>query len=91
MLVQWMPYLRIDYGFNKPKSLQIGKARFLADSDETWRNATGLPRPDYLRMFRDFPTVPQGEVGDPIHGTLIVCEDEEWLARHADAAVAILY
>jgi hypothetical protein len=91
MLIFWMPYLQISYGLNKPKSLQIGKAQFLPDTDQTWLDITALPRPGYLKNFRDFPSLTDGESGDPIYGTILVSDDQEWLIRHADTAVAILY
>ena len=90
MLVQWMPYLRIHYGHGKPKELAVGSARFIPDTPENWLNETGQPRPQYLELFKDFPAI-DSEVGDPAYGTLALSDDDDWLERHTETAVAVLY
>lgn len=91
MRLIWMPYLRVAYGFNRPKELQIGNARFLPDTDDVWQSETGQARPEYLRLFRDFPPVSNNGAGDPIYGTVVVSSDEGWLDQHIETAIAILF
>ena len=91
MRIGWMPYLEIAYPPRGSKVLEVGKVRFLADSDEVWANEIKRQRPDHLQMFRDFPPVTSKEPGDPIRGTVVLCEDVEWLNNFLDEAVAIVY
>src|ERR1700683_1395927 len=91
MRIGWMPYLEIAYPLRGPKVLEVGKARFLPDSDEVWANEIKAPRPGHLKMFRGLPPITSKEPGDPIRGTLVLCEDQSWLRTFLDEAVAVVY
>lgn len=91
MRLCWLPYLKISYGFGQPNEISIGKARFVSDTDENWMSETKRSRPEYLKIFRDFPPVVDGEKGEPIYGTLVFCDDEDWLSQHIESAISILF
>lgn len=91
MRIGWMPYLELAYPLRGPKVLEVGKARFLPDSDDVWANEVKRPRPSHLNMFREFPPVTSDEAGSPIRGTIVLCEDEDWLKAFLDEAVAVVY
>jgi hypothetical protein len=91
MRIGWMPYLEIAYPLRRPKVLEVGKARFLPDSDEVWANEIKRPRPNHLQIFRDFPPVTSDEQGDSIRGTVVLCDDETWLRNFLDEAVSVVY
>ncbi len=91
MRIGWMPYFEIAYPLRGPKTLEVGKAHFLPDSDDVWANEVERPRPKHLNMFRNFPLVASDEPGAPIRGTVVLCEDHEWLERFLDEAVAVVY
>jgi hypothetical protein len=90
MRIGWMPFFEIAYPHRGPKVLEVGKARFMPDSEAVWANEIKRPRPAHLNVFRDFP--PTGkESGDPIRGTVVLCEDEAWLREFLDEAVSVVY
>lgn len=91
--VAWMPYFAVAYPEGHPKEIVIGKARLLPDNDDSWRAVTGGPRPRFLDIHRDFPTLTSDglEVGQPLRGTLIYSDDSQWLQQHLDSLTAVVF
>ena len=62
-----------------------------AVSPTTFLPRTQRPRPKYLDIHRDFPAAESTHLGEPLFGTLVRADDDQWLSDHIDEAVAILY
>tara|TARA_R110002124_G_scaffold176992_2_gene344989 strand:+ start:290 stop:1663 length:1374 start_codon:yes stop_codon:yes gene_type:complete len=86
-----MPYCRLAFTSNGQNELQIGNAIIFEDSEENWQDQLGVERPEHLKIHRRFPRVNSDVAGDCLYGTIIHSEDEEYLRRHIDEIVAILY
>lgn len=87
----WMPYLKIVDKNRTQQPITIGKARFLPDNDTVWQREVGRPRPEFLKIFREFPRPSTNSPGDPIYGTLVLSDDKGWLEQYFDEAVAVVY
>ena len=90
-MIYWMPYCRLAFTSYSQTELQIGKAILFEDTDENWQNRLGVERPEHLKIHRRFPRINSDVAGDCLYGTIIYSEDEEYLRRHIDEIVAILY
>ena len=90
-MIYWMPYCRLAFASYGQTDLQIGNALIFEDSDENWQNRLGVERPEHLKIHRGFPRINSEVAGSYLYGTIIYSEDEEYLRRHIDEIVAILY
>ncbi|KAA0139166.1 hypothetical protein FYZ48_11030 [Gimesia chilikensis] len=91
MMIYWMPYCRLSFASYGHTELQIGSAIIFEDSDENWRGRLGVERPEHLKIHRGFPRINSEVAGSYLYGTIIHSEDEEYLRKHIDEIVAILY
>lgn len=97
-LVYVLPRVRIVTGDAKRKVVNVGKAQFWPDEDETWNHTLRKVRPRWLDVFRDFPIVyslQQEQVAESepsvARGTLLISDDDDWLKRYVENLIPIAY
>ena len=89
-LVYVLPRVNVSsmrYGEN---SVSVGDAHFWPDQPKTWSDVLGLPRPEWLDVFRQFPGIIRKE-SSPARGTLLIAEDDMWLQQNISRIVAVLF
>ncbi len=91
MLLYWMPYLQLSYPHWGRREFRIGQAIFFEDTPQNWTSIVQRPRPKHLEIHRDFPAKEIEKVGDPLFGTLVRSDDDNWLTDHIDESVAVLH
>ncbi len=90
-LVYVLPRVRIRNGNKKHKMVAVGKAQFWPDEDETWLKVVGKARPRWLDIYRQCRPYIGEEEPKVARGTLVISEDDEWLAKNIQNAVPTLY
>ena len=97
-LVYVLPRVRIISGDAPRTFVKVGKAQFWPDEEESWKNAVCEARPRWLDIYRDFPCVCptlEAQVAEPepgvARGTLIISDDDDWLKRHVENLVPVVY
>lgn len=87
--VLWFPYLR----FKLPTTgvIHLGKVQIRNDSQGIWSQVLGMERPAWMSCFRDFNRIGSNEYGDPVYGSFVTADDEEWLRVHYKKLVSIIY
>lgn len=90
MRVMWMPYLIIG-GMRGVDCVKVGNANVYKDSEEVWKSVIGISRPQFLNIYRMFPPVTLDREGDPVHGTVVIAGDDEWILEYGDEVASILH
>lgn len=83
-LVYALPRVRITTNAYSVNEVAVSRARIVWDTDENWIDVVGHPRPNWLDIYQD------GHDG-VARGTLIVSDDDEWLSRHIQRVLSIIY
>lgn len=84
------PRVRFWEGRSRLEDFAIGPLRVLPDSDEVWQREFGQARPDSLKVYRDFPDLPDSAEGPEARGSIVTFEDNRhW--KHVHRLVGVLY
>lgn len=90
-LIYVLPRIRLTGTAFRQDSFSISKAHFHPDAEKTWDEVLKLPRPEWLDIYRDFPSIAEDATAEPARGTLIFSDDEDWLRLHIGRLLAIVY
>ena len=89
-LVYVLPRVNVSSMLYGEKSVSVGDAHFWPDQPNTWSDVLGLPRPEWLDVFREFPGIKRKE-SSPARGTLLIAKDDMWLQQNVSRIIAVLY
>lgn len=87
----WMPYFRFSTNQYRVDSFNVGQARILPDTEETWENEVQHPRPPWCKVYKNWPHTDEQEIGPSLEGTIIISDDFGWLTNNIHFVAAILY
>ena len=102
-----LPRVKIQiHGAPQKQSCTVGPVTIWHDSDALWPIQFNRARPSWLDIFREFPNSVNNE-SDEVHGSkqsnvqfeapvrsygsIINCDDSEWLKKNLDHLVSVLY
>ncbi len=102
-----LPRVRIQkHGASHHQSFAVGPVTIWNDSDALWPEQFNRARPSWLDIFREFPNRADSEpivvnglehsnvqFEGPVrsYGSIITCDDSEWLRKNLDHLVSVLY
>jgi len=89
--VNLLPRIRVAGAFLEDEHFSIGNAHFFPDTDENWKRFLNRTRPHWANIFCDDYDPSHEEAPRPAFGTLIFSKDVDWLERHVDKLVAIVF
>ena len=106
-VVAILPRVKIQrHGASQKEFCTVGPATIWRDSDSLWPAQFERSRPSWQKIFREFPqraivddhhssdaTSPdsQFEVPDCSYGSVITCDDSDWLRKNIDHLVSVIY
>ena len=90
-LVYVLPRVSIVSGDPQQKVVNVGKAQFWLDEDGIWSNVVHKNRPTWLDIYRDFPNSFTDAEPRVARGTLLISDDDEWLAAHVHTIIPLVY
>jgi hypothetical protein len=90
-LIYVIPRIRISGTAFRQERFTVSKAEFIPDEPKSWDEVIGLPRPQWLDIYRQFPYLNSDEPPEPSRGTLVISSDEAWLRRHISRLLAVVY
>lgn len=90
-LVYVLPRVRIVSGDAQQKVVNVGKAQFWLDEDDIWSQVIGKTRPPWLDIYRDFPNSHISAEPRVARGTLLISDNDKWLADHVHVLIPLTY
>lgn len=90
-LIYVIPRIRVSETAFRQERFTVSKAEFLPDEPKSWDDVIGLPRPQWLDIYRQFPYLNSDDPPEPSQGTLVISSDEAWLRRHISRLLAVVY
>ncbi|MFT5324188.1 MAG: hypothetical protein ACI8P0_002048 [Planctomycetaceae bacterium] len=84
------PRARFSEGQSGLEEFAIGPLRVLPDTDEVWQREFGQTRPESLKVYRDFPDLPDSAEGPEARGSIVTFEDDLYW-KHVHRLVGVLF